>query len=74
MPYAKNLEDNVVPTAPTIVKAIKKAMGFKWLFSNYQLNLYIIFTLCIMLNIELISLKRIVHELIYIRLDILWAK
>lgn len=29
MPYAKNLEDSVVPNADTIAKAVRKAISFK---------------------------------------------
>ena len=29
MPYAKNLEDNIVPTGPTIAKAVRKIMKFQ---------------------------------------------
>jgi pyruvate/2-oxoglutarate/acetoin dehydrogenase E1 component len=29
MPYAKNLEETVVPNADTIAKAVRKAISFK---------------------------------------------
>ena len=29
MPYAKNLEDNMVPKADTIVKAVRKILNYK---------------------------------------------
>ena len=31
MPYAKNLEDAVVPHADSIVKAVQNVMKFQWL-------------------------------------------
>ncbi len=32
MPYAKNLEDAVVPKSDTVVKAVQKVMKFNWTF------------------------------------------
>ena len=31
MPYAKNLEDTVVPKSDTILKAVNKVMQYKWM-------------------------------------------
>ena len=41
MPYAKILEDNMVPKPETIVKAVKKVMTFKWEWLHYLIMLYI---------------------------------
>jgi len=40
MPYAKNLEEAVVPHADSIVKAVQKVMKFQWLGSNLMLSLF----------------------------------
>ena len=41
MPYAKNLEDAVVPHADSIVKAVQKVMKFQWLkIKNLMLSSY----------------------------------
>jgi hypothetical protein len=52
MPYAKNLEDTVVPKADTVLKAVQKVMKFNWNFDRkfYLSFIYFIFELMIFMQ------------------------
>ena len=54
MPYAKNLEDAVVPGPSTIVKAVKKALqGVRlWFFDDWCLHIMKKYELSLAVKIE----------------------